>query len=134
MPSANPAHQAAHRAHVFAAVERGELLLGGPLAEPTDGANVLLFQSDTAEVAEAFAKADPYVQHGIVNRWRVRPWQTVVGAVLPVRCLEVSPTSAKARPKSDMMPRIWALNPFLHRSIVRSKIFSLQLCATSDAR
>ncbi len=74
-----PAHQAAHRAHVFAAVARGELLLGGPLAEPTDGANVLLFQSDTATIAEAFAKADPYVQHGIVNHWRVRPWQTVVG-------------------------------------------------------
>jgi uncharacterized protein len=75
-----PAHQAAHRVHVFAAVARGELLLGGPLSEPTDGANVLLFQSETATAAEMFAKTDPYVQYGIVNRWRVRPWQTVVGA------------------------------------------------------
>jgi uncharacterized protein YciI len=75
-----PAHQAAHREHVFAAVDRGELLLGGPLTDAADGANVLLFQSDTATAAEAFAKADPYVQHGIVTHWRVRPWQTVVGA------------------------------------------------------
>lgn len=75
-----PPLQAAHRTHVFAAVARGELILGGPLTDPTDGANVLLFQSDTPETAQAFAKADPYVQAGIVNRWHVRPWQTVVGA------------------------------------------------------
>jgi uncharacterized protein len=74
-----PAHQAAHRAHVFAAVDRGELVLGGPLTDAADGANVLLFQSDAAATAEVFAKADPYVQHGIVTYWRVRPWQTVVG-------------------------------------------------------
>jgi uncharacterized protein YciI len=72
--------QTAHRAHVRAAVSRGELILGGPLADPVDGAQVLLFQADSAAPAEAFAAADPYVVHGIVIRWRVRPWQTVVGA------------------------------------------------------
>jgi uncharacterized protein YciI len=71
--------QAAHRAHVFAAVDRGELVLGGPLGDPVDGANVLLFQGESAAVAESFAAADPYVVQGIVNRWRVRTWQTVVG-------------------------------------------------------
>jgi uncharacterized protein YciI len=74
-----PPLQAAHLEHVFAAVKRGELVLGGPLLEPTDGANVLLFRSESAAVAEAFAKADPYVKNGIVNKWHVRPWQTVVG-------------------------------------------------------
>lgn len=74
-----PAHQAAHRTHVLAAVARGELVLGGPLNDPTDGSNVLLFRSDSAATAESFAAADPYVKHGIVNRWHVRPWQTVVG-------------------------------------------------------
>ena len=44
--------QAAHLAHVFAAVDRGELVLGGPLGDPVDGANVLLFQAATAAVAE----------------------------------------------------------------------------------
>src|SRR5262249_31273644 len=72
-------HQAAHRAHARAAVSRGEWMLGGPLADPLDGAQALLFRADSAATAEAFAAADPYVRHGIVSRWRVRPWQTVVG-------------------------------------------------------
>jgi len=58
---------------------RGELVLGGALADPVDGA-VLLFQGDSPEVASQFAEADPYVLHGLVLRWRVRPWTTVVGA------------------------------------------------------
>jgi uncharacterized protein YciI len=70
---------AGHRDHLQAAVARGELLLGGPLADPIDGTNVLLFQSDTAAAAETFAAGDPYVLNGVVVRWRVRRWETVVG-------------------------------------------------------
>jgi uncharacterized protein YciI len=70
---------AAHLAHVFAAVERGEVVLGGPLGDPVDGSNVLLFQADSAATVEAFATADPYVQSGVVSKWRVRTWETVVG-------------------------------------------------------
>ncbi|HEU5304179.1 MAG TPA: YciI-like protein [Gemmatimonadales bacterium] len=72
--------RSAHLAHARPFVERGELLLGGALAEPVDGA-VLLFRSDSERVPEAFALADPYVQHGLVTRWRVRPWTTVVGTM-----------------------------------------------------
>jgi uncharacterized protein YciI len=66
--------------------ERGELVLGGALAEPVDGA-FLLFRGDSPRAAESFAAADPYVRHGLVTRWRVRPWTTVVGtdAASPVR-------------------------------------------------
>ena len=60
------------------AAERGELVLGGALANPVDGA-VLLFQGDSPSVAEKFAAADPYVTSGIVKRWYVREWTTVVG-------------------------------------------------------
>ena len=70
---------AAHLAHVFAAVERGEAVLGGPLSDPVDGTNVLLFRADSVETVKAFAAADPYVQNGIVSKWRVRTWETVVG-------------------------------------------------------
>ncbi len=68
------------------AVERGELVLAGALADPVDGA-LLLFQGDTSAAAEAFAARDPYVREGLVTRWRVRPWTTVVGedAATPVR-------------------------------------------------
>ncbi len=68
-----------HLALCWKAVERGELVLGGALAEPVDGA-VLLFQGDSPQVAERFAAADPYVRSGLVVAWKVRPWTTVVGA------------------------------------------------------
>jgi uncharacterized protein YciI len=61
-----------------AAVARGELQLGGALVEPADNA-ILLFEGDSPAAAEAFANADPYVREGLVTRWRVRGWMTVVG-------------------------------------------------------
>ncbi len=75
-----------HLALAWEAVERGELLLAGALGDPVEGA-LLLFQGESAAVAEAFARADPYVLNGLVTGWRVRPWTTVVGdqATTPVR-------------------------------------------------
>jgi uncharacterized protein YciI len=70
--------RAAHLAHARAAQARGELLLGGALADPVDGA-VLLFRGESPAEAEAFAASDPYVTNGLVTRWRVRAWTTVVG-------------------------------------------------------
>jgi uncharacterized protein YciI len=58
--------------------QRGELVLAGAFAEPADGA-VLVFRGDSTPVAEAFAKADPYVTNGLVKTWRVRKWMTVIG-------------------------------------------------------
>ena len=69
----------AHLEHARRAVARGELVLAGALADPVDGA-VLLFQGDSPAVAEEFAKADPYVINGLVTKWRVREWTTVIGA------------------------------------------------------
>jgi uncharacterized protein YciI len=71
----------AHLKHAQAAVERGELVLGGALADPVDMA-VILFRGESAEVAEAFAKSDPYVLNGLVKSWRVRKWTTVVGEAI----------------------------------------------------
>jgi uncharacterized protein YciI len=70
--------RADHLALGRAAVARGELVLGGAYADPVDGA-VLLFKGDSPEVAAAFARADPYVRQGLVTRWWVREWTTVVG-------------------------------------------------------
>lgn len=74
-----------HLKLAWEAHERGELLLAGALAEPTDQA-ILLFQGDSPETAAKFAEADPYVRNGLVRSWRVRPWNTVVGdqAATPV--------------------------------------------------
>lgn len=66
--------------------EKEELVLGGALQDPADKA-YLLFESDSPESAEKFARNDPYVKNGIVKSWEVRPWMTVVGkdAANPVR-------------------------------------------------
>jgi uncharacterized protein YciI len=57
---------------------RGQLQLGGALADPADRA-VLLFRGDSPDAARAFAEADPYVRDGLVKSWTVREWTTVVG-------------------------------------------------------
>lgn len=60
------------------ALERGDLLLAGALADPADRA-LLVWTVEDASVVEDFARADPYVTHGLVTGWRVRPWTVVVG-------------------------------------------------------
>ncbi len=68
--------RSAHLTHAKGALERGELVLGGALADPVDQ-TMIVFRSQ--EAAEAFAKADPYVTNGVVKRWHVRKWTTVIG-------------------------------------------------------
>ena len=70
--------RAAHIGHACEFVARGEMVLGGALANPPDGA-VLLFRGSSPEAAERFAKSDPYVLNGLVRTWRVREWTTVIG-------------------------------------------------------
>lgn len=69
----------AHLSHARDAASRGELALGGALAEPADTA-LIVFRSDSPDAARAFAETDPYVRNGLVQRWEVRLWNVVVGA------------------------------------------------------
>jgi uncharacterized protein YciI len=71
-------YRAAHLQHAREAVQRGELVLGGAYASPIDGA-LLLFRGGSPAAAEQFAKSDPYVLNGVVLRWHIREWTTVVG-------------------------------------------------------
>jgi uncharacterized protein len=57
---------------------RGQLLLGGAYSDTVDGA-VLVFRADAAAVVEDFVGQDPYVRNGLVTKWRIRPWNVVVG-------------------------------------------------------
>jgi uncharacterized protein len=93
----------AHLAKAWKASERGELVLGGALADPIDGA-VLLFKGESAAVAEDFARTDPYVTGGLVQRWHVREWNTVAGegAASPVR------PEAEAKSANERGPAIEA--------------------------
>jgi uncharacterized protein len=81
-----PEFRSGHLKHAWDAHRRGELVVAGALTDPADSA-VLMFNGDDPSPAEAFARADPYVVHGLVKRWHVRAWMTVVGdiAATPVR-------------------------------------------------
>ena len=70
--------RAEHLGQARGAVARGELVLGGALADPPAGV-VFLFRGSSPAVAERFAERDPYVINGLVKAWRVREWTTVVG-------------------------------------------------------
>ena len=71
-------HRPAHLEQIEAAHRRGELVMAGALGAPPEAA-LIVFQSDTAEAAERFARSDPYVTEGLVTRWRVLPWNVVAG-------------------------------------------------------
>lgn len=61
-----------------AARSNGSLIMGGALANPADEA-LLVFKAERAQVAEDFAKNDPYVKNGLITEWRVREWTVVIG-------------------------------------------------------
>ena len=79
-----PDFRDAHLALAWRAAESGALVLGGAVGDPVESALLLFTDADSAT---AFAEADPYVGEGLVQRWRVTPWTTVVGkdAATPVR-------------------------------------------------
>jgi uncharacterized protein YciI len=78
--------RAEHLRAAWASNDRGELVLGGAYADPADGA-ALLFQCDSADIPRRFAEADPYVRNGLVTKYSIRQWTTVVGAMAatPIR-------------------------------------------------
>ena len=69
----------AHLELARASVARNELQLGGAVPQDDPPFGLLLFKAETAQVAEDFARTDPYVTNGVVTSWRVREWITVVG-------------------------------------------------------
>lgn len=70
--------RAEHLQRVRNSHARGEMPLAGAVGDPPDGA-LLIFRAETPAVAEDFARHDPYVTHGLITRWRIRPWHVVVG-------------------------------------------------------
>ena len=67
-----------HLALARQAQQRGELLLAGALADPVDRA-LLVWATEDRALVTSFAENDPYVRHGLVTEWTVRPWNVVVG-------------------------------------------------------
>ena len=69
-------HREAHLALVRRYVDDGQIHMAGALGNPPHG-GLLVFRGDDPSAAERFASEDPYVEHGVVTRWRVEPWTVV---------------------------------------------------------
>ena len=67
-----------HLRRVSESYARGELILGGALAEPVDRA-LLVFHVADKQTVLSFVLNDPYVLSGLVKKWEVRPWNVVTG-------------------------------------------------------
>lgn len=68
-----PTHFSAHREAWSTFVQRGVLVMIGPvISSPLFGALAVF---TTREDAEAFAKSDPFVIHGVVSHWSVAEWK-----------------------------------------------------------
>jgi uncharacterized protein len=67
-------HREEHLAKIAAAKEDGRLVMAGPIGDPPNG-GLLVFNARDA--AEEFARADPYIEAGLVTEWRVEPWTLV---------------------------------------------------------
>lgn len=59
---------------------QGCVILAGALDNPPDRA-LLIFQVDDPAIIQQFVQNDPYVQHGLVKRWEIRPWNVVAGKI-----------------------------------------------------
>lgn len=66
----------AHLARIRAEREAGRVVMAGALGDPPHGA-VIVFADVGPEAIEEFARADPYLEGGLVSAWRVEPWNVV---------------------------------------------------------
>lgn len=73
-------YREAHLDRARRAADEGWLILGGAFSDSPPAA-LLIFRTEDTSRVEAFAKADPYVIHGVVTAWRVREWNVVVGKI-----------------------------------------------------
>lgn len=71
-------HRPAHFDHARPAHESGMLVMAGAYSEGAPGA-AFVFRAGSAEPIEDFARRDPYVLNGVVTKWRVVPWNVVIG-------------------------------------------------------
>lgn len=73
-----PLHRPEHLQRLQDLQAQGKLILAGPFS---DGAgSLMIIDADSLEEANTFARADPYVKHGIFERVEVHPFKQVLPA------------------------------------------------------
>ncbi len=71
-------HRAEHLAKLRELHAAGAVVMAGAAGDPVDSA-VIVFKGDGPGVVETFVASDPYVANGLVTKWRILPWNVVVG-------------------------------------------------------
>jgi len=71
-------HREAHLAQAAEWKERGDLVAAGALGDPPHGAAFVFSLNDVSAI-QGFVDNDPYVVAGLVNDWRIDPWNVVIG-------------------------------------------------------
>ena len=66
----------AHLERIRAERQAGRLVMAGALGDPPYGA-AIVFADVEPEQIEAFVAGDPYVEAGLVTRWRIERWNVV---------------------------------------------------------
>jgi uncharacterized protein YciI len=69
-------YREAHLERIRAEREAGRITLAGALGETPVGA-AIVFEGVDRDAIEAFVQDDPYVQAGLVTRWRIERWRLV---------------------------------------------------------
>jgi uncharacterized protein YciI len=68
-------HREAHLEQIGAERERGRIVMAGALGDPEPTGAAIVFKDLEPEEIEAFVRADPYVEAGLVTAWRIQPWK-----------------------------------------------------------
>ncbi len=72
-----------HRQYLTKLRDEGKLAISGPFMD-NYGA-LIVYEAETAELAESYLKGDPFHTNGIFLQSQIRPWNVVIGnpALLP---------------------------------------------------
>lgn len=74
-------HREAHLSFIGEQVKKGNLVIGGALDHPPTG-GLLILRNLSHDEIEKLAKQDPYVTHGVVLKYTIKPYMAVVGDAL----------------------------------------------------
>jgi len=73
-------HREAHLANLKPLADAGRVAYAGPLLDASDQpcGSVVVFEAEDLGAARRFAAADPYVVHGVFERWEVLGTRQVI--------------------------------------------------------
>lgn len=71
------AFRSAHLDLVKELVAKGQIIMGGAMADPADEA-LIIFECEDESIPQHFVQHDPYVINALVKSWHIRPWNVAI--------------------------------------------------------